>query len=126
MGNWTAETNLDPIEFDGDSITFTVSRLLVEDMAEVMKNYDPKTEKLTFADPAAVCSLAAKIVPKYVKRVSGMKKPDGSEFTAAEFSTVVCKEFYFTGLLGALFGGLVSVSVVGQAAAKNSAPLSVA
>lgn len=121
MGNWTAETSLEPIEFDGDLITFTVGRLLVEDMAEVMQNYNPTTEKLTFTDPAEVCGLAAKIVPKYVKGIRGMKKPDGTEFTVAEFADIAGKQFYFTGLVGALFGGLVSASVVGQAV-KNSEP----
>ena len=121
MGNWTSDVKLAPIEFDGDAITFHVKRLLIEDMSDMMKNFNPETQKLSFGAPSEVCELAARIIPKYVTRMAGMNKGDGTAFTIEEFMAV-SNEFYFVPLIGQLFGELVSASVVGKSDEKNSVP----
>lgn len=120
MGKWSATVTLDSIVFDGDSITFTVNRMLTEDMTIMSKYFDPDTGKLKFNSNTEICEVAADLLPKRVVGMVGMTKADGSEFTLQEFNTAA-KEFYFAPLLGELFAKLMSISVVGVQA-KNSVP----
>ena len=121
MGKWTAEVILDPIEFDGDTIVFTVKRILAEDMGIVMKHYKAGpdgTAKLTFSDAAEMSVVVADVFPKYVTHISGMNKADGVPFTIDEF-VQVAKENYFVPLIGQIFSGLMAASTVQDL--KNSA-----
>lgn len=124
MGKWTEQVELPPIKFDGDDVVFSVSRLTVADMAEVMQYFDAATQKLSLKQEE-LCALAAKLVPKYVNNLVGMTKADGTAWTREEFIKVASQEFYFVSLVGELLGSLVSVSVVGSAE-KNSEPPSAA
>lgn len=119
MGNWTEKVALEPILFDGDTINITVKRLLIADMGAFMAHYNEG--KLTFASHLEVARLAADIIPKYVLELSGMTHPDGTPFTISEFAEVA-KEFYFAELVGAVLTGLMNVSSVSKADAKNSPP----
>jgi len=121
MGQWSNKpVVLKPIEFDGDSIVFSVGRLLVEDMMTLAKFHNASNGTLSFGSPLEVCAMAQAILPKYVKSISGLRKDDGGEMTVAEFIEA-SKEFYFVPLIGTLFAELITVSTV-QAQAKNSAP----
>lgn len=125
MGNWSSKgVVLPPIEFDGDSITFTVKRLLVEDMMVLSKHFNQKNGALQFESPLEVCQTAQSIFPKYVQGINGMLDEDGKPVTVEGFVEAT-KEFYFVPLIGELFTSLLTVSTV-KAQAKNSAPLSVA
>ena len=126
MGNWSTNgVELEPIEFDGDSITFTVKRLLVEDMLVLSKYFNRETGALSFGSPLEVCQTAQEIFPKYIQKVGGMFKANGSAMTAEEFLTA-SKDFYFVPLVGQLFTALISASTVKATEAKNSEPPSVA
>jgi hypothetical protein len=119
MGKWTNEVVLDPIEFDGDIITFTAKRLLAEDMALILQNYDKEKEVLRFANEAEMSKMTAAIFPKYVTKIEGMTKGGGEQFTVTEF-VEASKEFYFVPLVGKLFSGIMKISTVGGLQAKNS------
>lgn len=121
MGNWCPTVKLEPIEFDGDVVSVEASRLLVEDMADLMKNVDPVSKKLRFDDPSQVCSMASRLLPKYVKSFSGYIKADGTAMTREEF-VAAASEFYFVPLVGRIFAALMAESTVGGAQAKNSVP----
>lgn len=123
MGKWTPTVKLGPIEFDGDMVTVDATRLLVEDMAELMKNVDPVSRKLRFDDPAQVCSMASRILPKYLKSFSGYAKADGSVMSLEEFITAA-SEFYFVPLVGRIFAELMAESTVSKQQSKNSEALS--
>jgi hypothetical protein len=124
MGNWTNKTVvLEPIEFDGDKIVFTVKRLLVEDMQVLSRFYDNSSGNLQFSSPLDVCKTAQEVFPKYVQAINGMSKEDGSAMTVEEFMEA-SKEFYFITLIGQLFAGLIAASTV-KSKEKNSAPPSV-
>ena len=121
MGNWASKgVTLDPIDFDGDSITFVVKRLLVEDMQILLKFYKPESGTLAFDDPLEVCRTAQGIFPRYILSQIGMKKEDGTEFTLEEFNEAT-SEFYFVPLVGALFGALIGASTL-KGQEKNSVP----
>lgn len=120
MGKWVAEVTLEPIEFDGDKITFTAKRLLAEDMGVVLQNYDSEKETLRFASHGDLAKVAADIFPKYVTAIDGMTKGDGTPFTVPEF-IAASKEFYFMPLVTGLFTRIMGISSVGKEA-KNSEP----
>lgn len=121
MGNWTNKTVvLEPLEFDGDKIVFTVKRLLVEDMQTLSKFFDGSSGSLKFNNPLDVCKTAQEIFPKYVTALNGLNKEDGSAVTVEEFMEA-SKEFYFVPLVGQLFASLISVSTV-KSIEKNSVP----
>lgn len=113
MGNWTKEVRLPEIEFDGDTVVFTVTRMLVEDMQMLSKFFDKDSGTLKFTDNLEVCGLAKTILPRRVVKIEGMKKADGTDMTREEY-LAVASEFYFAELNGQLFGELMSVSVVKQ------------
>jgi len=118
MGNWSSKAVvLPPIEFDGDSIVFSVKRLLTEDMLVLMRNFNQGTGKLEFSNPLEVCQTAQLILPKYVTDIQGMSSADGIPVTAEEFIKAA-SEFYFVPLMGALLAALIDVSTVGTQA-KN-------
>lgn len=118
MGNWTSKgVVLPPIEFDGDSVTFTVKRLLVEDMLTLSKHFDKANGTLKFESPLEVCQTAQSIFPKYVTGIVGMTNGDGGNVTVEEFIEA-SKEFYFVPLIGELFGALINASTV-KAQEKN-------
>jgi hypothetical protein len=108
---------LDPIEFDGDKVVFTVKRLLVEDMLVLSKHFDADKKKMVFASPMEVCKTASEVLPKYVLAIDGYSKAVGTALTVAEFLEAA-KEFYFVQLVGELFGHMVSISTAGVQA-KN-------
>lgn len=114
---------LAPIEFDGDSITFTVKRLLVEDMLLLSKHFDKANGTMKFESPLEVCQTAQSIFPKYVTGIGGMTNCDGGNVTVEDF-LVAAKEFYFVPLIGELFGALITASTA-KVQEKNSAPPSV-
>ncbi len=120
MGKWTAEVTLEPVEFDGDTITFTAKRLLASDMGVVLQHYDSEKQTLRFANQSEMAKVAADIFPKYVTSISGMTKGDGTPFTVTEFIEA-SKEFYFMPLVTGLFSGIMAISSVGKEA-KNSEP----
>jgi hypothetical protein len=120
MGKWTAEVELDPIEFDGDVIKFTAKRLLAADMGVVMSHYDAEKQMVRFASQMAMAEMCADIFPKYITKIEGMVKGDGTPFTLPEFLEAV-KESYFTPLITSLFIGIMKISTVGIAE-KNSVP----
>lgn len=111
MSKWLPDVTLAPIAFDGDSVVFRIKRLLVEDLNVLMSNYDRATGKLLYKSPEEVAEIAAKVVPKYVLAVDGLRKGDGAPFTLEEFLSVI-PEAYFMPLVGALLVGLMSESVV--------------
>lgn len=112
MGHWTKHgVRLPAIEFDGDSIVFEVTRLRTEDMLELSKFYDKTKGAMVFGSPAEVCTVAAAILPKYIKSIDGMTA-DGAPVTVELFETMV-SEFYFVPLIGALLAHLITVSTVG-------------
>jgi len=118
MGSWSSKpVVLPPIAFDGDDITFSVKRLLVEDMMLLSNHF--KDGKMVFESPMQVCETAAKILPKYVTAIEGMSTADGA-MTLEQF-TEATAEFYFVPLIGELFAKLITVSTVGGQA-KNSVP----
>jgi hypothetical protein len=119
MSNWMPDVELDPIMFDGDVVNFKVKRLLVEDMNLVTQNYDRISGTLKFSGPEEMSALAARIVPKYVREVRGLKKADGTLFQLEEFKGVIA-EYYFAPLVGSLFAALMSASIVKEDEAKNS------
>lgn len=118
MGNWTNNVTLDPIEFDGDKVVVTVTRLLTEDMQMLRKYQVDGVFK--FTDTLELCSIAAKLFPKYVVGVTGLLKADKTEMTREEFLAVV-QEFYFVNLVASIFNKLISASIVGLQE-KNSVP----
>lgn len=126
MGNWSTNgVVLEPIEFDGDSITFTVKRLLVEDMLVLSKYFSKETGALSFGSPLEVCQTAQEIFPKYIQDVRGLLKADNVAMTPEEFLGA-SKDFYFVPLVGQLFTALITASTVKAVEAKNSEPPSVA
>lgn len=118
MGKWTAEVTLDPIQFDGDTITITAKRLLAADISIIFEKYDAETGKLRFANNAELAKVTADIFPKYITSISGMTKGDGTPFTVAEF-VEASKEAYFIPLIAELFSALMQISTV-KAEEKNS------
>ena len=98
----------------------TATRLLVEDMAELMNNVDPVTKKLRFENQSQVCSMASRLLPKYLKSISGYKKADGSAMSLEEFIAATT-EFYFVPLVGVIFAELMAASTVKATQEKNSA-----
>jgi hypothetical protein len=120
MGNWTAEVELYPIDFDGDKITFTAKRLLAADMGLVMSHYDAEKQMMRFASQMEMAEMCAEVFPKYVTKIDGMVKGDGGPFTLPEFLCAV-KEAYFTPLITELFVQIMKISTVGSTE-KNSAP----
>lgn len=118
MGNWTKDVVLEPIDFDGDKVVVTVTRLLTEDMQMLRKFQVDGVFK--FTDTMELCTTAAKIFPKYVVSVVGLLKADKTEMTRDEF-LAASQEFYFVNLTASIFNKLISASVMG-AQAKNSAP----
>ena len=111
MGNWNSSgVTLPPIEFDGDSITFVVSRLLMEDMLVIKKHIDVEKGVLRFNDPLELISLAKITLPKYIKSMSGLKDSAGVEVPLETFLTACLPEVYFSALVGQLFADLLSVS----------------
>ena len=120
MGKWTNDVTLQPIAFDGDSITFTVKRLLTEDMGVLLQHYDAEKGVIRFESQDKLAAVAAEIFPKYITGISGMTKADGTAFTVDEF-VAVAKEFYFAPVIGQLFAQIMVASTVG-AAEKNSEP----
>lgn len=119
MGSWTPTVKLGPFEFDGDQVTVVATRLLVEDMAELMKHVDPVSKKLRFDDPSQLCSMASRIIPKYLKAVEGCMKADGAAMSVDELA-VASGEFYFVPLIGRVFAELMAASTVKGTEAKNS------
>lgn len=121
MGNWTSKSVvLEPIEFDGDSITFHVKRLLVEDMQVLAKYFDGSKGMMSFDNPLDVCKTAQEIFPKYVTGIKGLLDAEGHEVSVEQFLEA-SKEFYFVPLIGELFAKLIDVSTA-KAQLKNSAP----
>lgn len=120
MGQWTPTITLGPIEFDGDKVVVTATRLLVEDMAELMKYVDPAAKRLRFDDPSQVCGMAGRILPKYLKSISGYSKADGSAMLLEEFIAATA-EFYFVPLVGGIFAELMAASTVKKEQVKNFA-----
>lgn len=121
MGNWTNKpVALEPIKFDGDSVVFTASRLLVEDMMVLSKHFDQAKGVMRFNSPLEVCAMAGDILPKYIKSISGYTI-DGQPMTLDEFFMAV-REFYFVPLVGELFGKLVLISSVGVQEKNSAAP----
>ncbi|OGC95828.1 MAG: hypothetical protein A2W25_15240 [candidate division Zixibacteria bacterium RBG_16_53_22] len=118
MGNWTSNVILEPIEFDGDSIVFTCGRLTVEDMLALSKFFDQEKGVLRFDDQLQALNTAQGLIGKYVRRIDGMRMPDGASITVEQFSEVA-REFYFVPLLGELLANLVTISTVGKSE-KNS------
>lgn len=115
MGKWAGGgVKLEPIEFDGDSITFTVNRLKVSDMAPLAKHFQADGAMLTFSSQLEVCSVAAETLPRYVLTVEGMTKADGSAMTKDEFCAAL-PDFYFAELLGTLLTRLIEASTPGRA-----------
>ena len=113
MGKWLGGgVKLDPIDFDGDSIVFTVNRLKVGDMAPLAKHFAQDSGMLNFSSQLEVCTVAAELLPRYVVSIEGMTKGDGSAMALDEFNTAV-SDFYFAELLGKLLGKLIEVSAVG-------------
>jgi hypothetical protein len=119
MSNWMPDVTLEPIDFDGDSVVLRVQRLKTDDMHVVLQNYDRATGKLSFGSPEEMSELAARLVPKYVLGMDGLKKQDGTPMTLPEF-VAAAGEYYFSTLVGALFVQLMGVSVVKVDDAKNS------
>lgn len=121
MGNWsTGSVKLNPIEFDGDTVIFHAKRLLMEDMLTLAKHFDAAAGVMRFADPAAVCKIAADILPKYMTDIEGMVDKDGMP-VPLETLLAAAGEFYFAPLLGRIFVELVTISMVGSQL-KNSDP----
>jgi len=123
MGKWTNEgIAVEPIEFDGDKVQFTLKRLRVEDMGLMAKNFDAVNKTMRFSDPLEMCQLSSKVLPKYIVSMSGYKKGDGSEMTLEEFLQEAITEFYFVPLVSKLFGSLVSISTIPKDTEKNLPP----
>lgn len=119
MGNWSEKgVVVAPIEFDGDTICFTIKRILVEDMMQLSKYI--VDNKLIFDNPLEACKLAQAVIPKYIISMTGLRKADGSEMTIAEFAGASA-EVYFIALIGKLFSELIATGNVGGAS-KNLPP----
>lgn len=120
MGNWTTRpVELQPIEFDGDTIKISVKRLLMADMQELSKYFDRDKGVMRFDSSLEVCKAAANIMPKYVVSIEGMIT-DGRPVTLEEFHAAT-GEFYLAPLFGEIFSQLIEVSTA-KAQKKNSAP----
>ncbi len=121
MGNWAATTVLPPIDFDGDSISLTVTRVLTEDMGVLSKYHNADKKAVVFADHIELCKMAASWVKKYVREVKGMTKSTGEPMTVNELGDAA-GEFYFVAFNIAFFTALSKVSTLSQVEAKNSVP----
>lgn len=122
MGNWTNKPiQLPEIQFDGDDITFTVKRLLVEDMLVLSKHFNAEKGVLSFGSPLEVCKTAQELFPKYVVGVAGLQTAEATPVSLAEFLEAV-KDFYFVPLVGELFTALIVASTVKADERKNSEP----
>jgi hypothetical protein len=110
MGTWTKDVELDVIEFDGDKIQVSVTRIRSEDMRAVLSNYD--ADGTATGDAAQkVVRIAQELTPKYITKISGMKKPDGTEWTLAELIEVA-GDYYFAPLIASIYAGLLEHSTV--------------
>lgn len=122
MGNWSPTVVIDPIEFDGDNIIFTLERMEVSDFLKLSKNMSfesGKELKLTFVESMDVCVSATELFPKYVKNISGMTSKDGLSVTLEKFTTELVNQTYFLNLIGQLLGELMTISVVNEVEEGN-------
>lgn len=119
MGNWTSGgVVLDAINFDGDDIIITATRLTVKDMMLLSKFFDKEKGVMRFNNPLEVCETAAVILPQHIVSISGCKKQDGTEVTKEEFNAAM-GEFYFVPMIGELFTKLMAVSTLNPEQVKN-------
>jgi len=121
MGSWSNKAvMLEPIEFDGDQIVFSVQRLRIDDMQTLMKHYDEKMGAISVADPLELCKLSNEILPKYITGMTGMVSADNTPVTLEEFKAVM-SEFYFAPMLAIVLARLIAISTV-RGVEKNFAP----
>lgn len=118
MGHWLPSVKLDLIEFDGDKIELTCSRLQRSHMIMLSPYIDRERGVLTFSDVLKMSEVAAQILPECITKIEGMTIGSGEAVNAESFKPLM-SENYFSPLIGEILTRLISASTVRQADAKN-------
>lgn len=119
------------IEFDGDTVSITMSRLKRKQMLQLAPHMGEPDEngkvKMSLQDNVALLDAAQDKIKKNLIAMSGLFVEDGQEVVVAdgkpanqELFDLIFEEAYFMNLLGEILSELVQHSFVNEEDAKKS------
>ena len=121
MSRYTPTVEIGPITFDGDDVTFIISRLDVLDF-ETLQPFMVKKEdgsiNVGFENGMSLIKAAANILPKHIEKIKGLYV-NGIEVDEVQFSTQLITKMYFIDLVSELLISIFNESMLSEDEEKN-------
>ena len=107
-------------EFEDDLVEVTLERMKRKDAMKLMpfvgEPDEDGTVKMTFSNQMEMLDMTGDLLPKYVKRISGLVDADGADVSV----DTMCDEAYFLDLIGKIVQELMESSFMTKAERKKS------
>jgi len=108
------------LDFEGDHLVLVMERMKRKDALKLVPYMGAPdadgTVNISFGDQITVMNVAADLLPKYVKSLTGLVDEDGEAMTIE----MIVDEAYFLTLIGQILNHLMVKSFIGEAEVKKS------